>query len=178
MPKNRRVGTTKQMRQSMRKTILCISMIAAILLMVQPIMGQQLIMSSGGNASGPGGSASYSVGQLLTTTASGTNGSAAHGMQQPYEISIITAINPAEEIIIDLLVYPNPVSNGITLKSEYFLNRELLCQIFDSYGMLTAVKQIVDEETNVDMSNYLSGTYFIKIIEKTKTIKTIKIIKN
>ena len=61
---------------------------------------QEAPNASGGNGSGSGGSASYSMGQIVYTTNKGTNGSVAQGIQQPFEISVITAINEAAGINI------------------------------------------------------------------------------
>ncbi|MCP4553263.1 MAG: T9SS C-terminal target domain-containing protein, partial [Bacteroidetes bacterium] len=47
--------------------------------------GQTTANTSGGEASGSGGAVSYSVGQVVCQTYSGTNGSVAEGVQQPYE---------------------------------------------------------------------------------------------
>ena len=54
---------------------------------------QESVSASGGEASGSGGSVSYSVGQLFYRIHTGTTGSVAEGVQQPYEISVITATN-------------------------------------------------------------------------------------
>ncbi|MGD0341661.1 MAG: hypothetical protein ABSA76_08155, partial [Bacteroidales bacterium] len=62
------------------------------------IHAQSTITTSGGNASGSGGSASYTIGQVVYSTITGTNGSSAQGVQQPYEISIITGIAEAKDI--------------------------------------------------------------------------------
>ena len=59
---------------------------------------QEGINVTGANASGSGGSASYTVGQMVYQTNTGTNGSVAEGVQQPYEISIVTAIEKAHGI--------------------------------------------------------------------------------
>ena len=56
------------------------------------LQAQQAIPASGGNASGSGGSASYSVGQVIYSKNTGTNGSVAQGIQQPYEIMVVTGI--------------------------------------------------------------------------------------
>ena len=44
------------------------------------VQGQQTIPATGGNASGSGGSVSYSVGQILYSTFSGTNGTVVQGV--------------------------------------------------------------------------------------------------
>lgn len=49
---------------------------------------QQATTATGGNASGSGGPVAYSVGQVVYTTNTSSNGSVAQGVQQPYEISI------------------------------------------------------------------------------------------
>jgi hypothetical protein len=43
---------------------------------------------AGGEATGSGGSVSYSVGQVVYTTNTGINGSVAQGVQQPYEFQM------------------------------------------------------------------------------------------
>ena len=139
---------------------------------------QDAILTSGGNATGTGGSASYSIGQLLTGTSFGSNGSVAPGVQQPYEITILTGIDSAEGINLELTVFPNPATDVITLKSKQFLNSEMSYQIFSMDGKRIARKDIENYEIMIRMEHYLPGTYLISLNEKEKTIKTIKIIKN
>ncbi|MBK6984778.1 MAG: hypothetical protein IPH32_08475 [Bacteroidetes bacterium] len=62
------------------------------------VSAQETTDASGGNASGSGGSASYSIGQSAYNTYTGTNGSVAQGVQQPYEISIVTEVKEAKDI--------------------------------------------------------------------------------
>ena len=64
----------------------------ALLLLVFGIttaQAQQAITATGGNASGSGGTVAYSVGQIIYATNTGTTGSVAQGVHQPYEISIV-----------------------------------------------------------------------------------------
>jgi len=51
------------------------------------LQAQESVNAAGGNASGSGGTVSYTVGQVVYTTKTGTNGSVAEGVQQAYEIS-------------------------------------------------------------------------------------------
>ncbi len=90
-----------------------IKLIAAALLNLAyaTLSAQQATDAAGGNASGSGGSASYSFGQTFYTTHTSTNGSVAQGVQQPYEISIVTEIKEAKDIRLSFLVYRNPTSN-------------------------------------------------------------------
>ena len=71
---------------------------------------QESVNGSGGEATGTGGTASYSLGQVVYTTNTGTNGSVVQGVQQPYEISTTLGINETS-INLELSVYPNPTNN-------------------------------------------------------------------
>jgi hypothetical protein len=77
------------------------------------LTAQQTVSPAGGNASGSGGKASYTVGQVMYTLKGGSSGSLSEGVQQPYEIYIISGIVDPVNIALELLVYPNPVSGEI-----------------------------------------------------------------
>jgi len=51
---------------------------------------QEAIPASGGNAKGSGGTVSYSFGQVYYISVEGVNGTVAQGVQQPFEISVVT----------------------------------------------------------------------------------------
>lgn len=139
---------------------------------------QEVIPASGGNASGSGGSASYTIGQMVYTTNSGTNGSVAQGVQQPYEISVVNTIEEANDITLECSAYPNPTTEFIKLKVKSYKVENLSYQLFDMLGKLLETKSLEVEETNIVLSNLVPATYFVKVIQGQKEIKTFKIIKN
>jgi hypothetical protein len=142
------------------------------------IQAQNAIPASGGNASGSGGTASYTIGQVGYTTNTGTNGSVAQGVQQPYEISVVTGIAEAKDISLEIEVYPNPATDYIKLKIGNYEVQNLRYQLYDINARLLQDNKIVDNETNIVMSYYMSATYFLKVTDNNKVIKTFKIIKN
>ena len=152
--------------------ILCLSGFGSTL------QAQNAIPASGGNASGSGGTASYTTGQVVYTSHTGTNGSAAQGVQQPYEISVITAIEEAKDISLEIMIYPNPATDFIKLKIKNYEVQNLSYQLYDINGRLLQDNKIIAEETNIVMSNYLSATYYLKVTDNIKLIKTFKIIKH
>ena len=103
-----------------------LQLIAVLLLVIglTRLQAQETIPAIGGNASGSGGSVSYSVGQAVYTTNTGTNGSVPQGVQQPFEISVETG-----------------------------------------------------NETSIVISNFVPATYFVKVTDSNKEVKTFKIIK-
>ncbi len=76
---------------------------------------QTTINTAGGDGSGSGGSVSFSVGQPIYQTRTGTNGSAAEGVQQPYEISVLSSSDEALGINIVVQAYPNPTADFLTI---------------------------------------------------------------
>jgi hypothetical protein len=136
----------------------------------------QVLSSTGGDATGSGGSVAYSVGQIVYTTSTGTTGSLAQGVEQAYEISSVgikeTALN------ISLSVFPNPTSDYLTLKVEDYNNEALSYSLLDEQGKLVLNEQITNQDTQVAMSNLARGAYFINVLQENKKIQTFKIIKN
>jgi hypothetical protein len=104
----------------MKREIGCFLVILCICGYSTPLKGQETIPATGGNVSGSGGSVSYTVGQILYNTISGTNGTLAQGVQQPYEISVVTGIEEALGISLEIVVFPNPATDFINLKIENY----------------------------------------------------------
>lgn len=142
------------------------------------IQAQNTIPTSGGDASGSGGSVSYTGGQIVYTTNTSSNGSVSQGVQQPYEISVVTEVEEAKNISLEIVVYPNPATDFIKLKIENYDVQNLRYQLYDINGSLLQGNKIVGNETSIVMSNYVSATYFLKMTDNNKVVKTFKIIKN
>ncbi|MFZ4463993.1 MAG: T9SS type A sorting domain-containing protein [Bacteroidales bacterium] len=139
---------------------------------------QNAKLSGGGSATGTGGSVTFSIGQIVTSTISETNGSLAQGVQQPFEISIIEGIEEAEGIQLEVSAYPNPVNNDLTLKIESVKLANPIYQLFDINGNLLTQLKIEGDESSINMSQLLHATYILRINEANKEIKTFRIIKN
>ena len=138
------------------------------------------VNTSGGNASGTGGSVSYSVGQVFNTTAFGTNGSVSEGVQQPFEISVLSGVD-ITGIDLYYAVYPNPTSGKLTLKLDASTTpdiRSMRYQLYDVNGKMLQNDRLTEYETSIEMSNFNSATYFLKVTKNNKEVKLFKIIKN
>ena len=154
---------------------------SAILLLGLGLTGlqaQESINVTGSNALGSGGSASYSVGQVVYTTNTGTNGSVAQGVQQAFEISVVTGLEEAKGINLSVTAYPNPTNDFLTLSIGEFDISNLSYQLYDMNGKLLQKEKITGNQTSIVMSNLLPSTYFVKVIQGNKEVKTFKIIKN
>jgi hypothetical protein len=142
------------------------------------LKAQEAMSATGGNASGSGGSSSYSVGQVLYTTNTGTTGSQLQGVQQPVEIFVVTGLPDTQGITLHYSVFPNPVRDFITLKVENYKNENLSYQLFDLMGNLLESEKLVGTETSITMGNLIHASYFLKVTLNNREIKIFKIIKN
>ena len=162
----------------MRHKKLKLSAVLLIGLGLTGLQAQKTIPASGGNASGSGGIVNYTVGQVVYTTNTGTNGSAAQGVQQPYEISVVSGIEQAKDINLICSAYPNPTTDFLTLNVENYDNENLSYQLFDISGKLIENKKLTGYETTITMTNRISAIYFLKVMDNKIEVKTFKIVKN
>lgn len=164
----------------MRQTFLKIIFVLALASGHTGLHAQESISTAGGHATGSGGSAGYTAGQVFFNTHSGPNGSAAQGVQQPYEISVVTEIKKASGITLLISANPNPTTDFLTLsiKAPATLSiQSLSYQLFDMNGKLLETSNINAYRAIVDMSRRVPATYLLRVAEGNKEIKTFRIIK-
>lgn len=138
---------------------------------------QQSETASGGNATGTGGTSSYSVGQITYTSQSETGGLVNLGVQQPYEI-VTLGNDDFAEINLVMAAYPNPTTDLLHLVINDDKWNDLSYQLFDINGRtVTNLKKIMASETSLSMQELQLGTYFLAVNSANKAIKTFKIIK-
>ena len=141
------------------------------------IHAQGLPLTSGGESTGNGGTVSYSIGQVFYETKNGSEGSVAEGVQQAYEISIVTALEGSKSVNVMVNAFPNPTQNDLTLTVENLNLSTLSFQLYDLEGNLLQKEKITSFTTIISMATFLPATYFLKVMQGNKEIKTFKIIK-
>jgi hypothetical protein len=159
----------------MKKTKLIIMF--SLIFSITGIKAQQGYTAAGGVASGSGGTAAYSVGQIVYTSNTGAGGSVAQGVQQPYEISIVLGLED-HQISLNMKVYPNPTSDFLILNVGNFELSTLNFELFEVSGKLLESKKITSSTETISMENLPSSTYFLKVTSNNEEVKTFKIIKN
>ena len=164
----------------MKKLIVIIISILLVSPALTYIQAQQhaSVNAAGGNATGTGGSASYSVGQVFFTTVSSTTTSVSEGVQQPFEISVFTGLKDNEAINLFFAAYPNPTKGNLTLKIENFETNTFSYQLCDVNGKIIRNEKLTEKISIVDLSDMKSGAYFLKVTNSKKEVKTFKIIKH
>ncbi|HKI88685.1 MAG TPA: T9SS type A sorting domain-containing protein [Draconibacterium sp.] len=162
----------------MNKLINIVSILLTLLTFSIESHSQESVNSSGKDISGNGGTVSYSIGQVAFITNSGINGSVAQGVQQVYEIFVLTGLDDKKGININCKAYPNPTTQFLFLKIESLHIENMSFQLFDMNGRLLLNRDIEDFETTIPMSEYVPATYFLHVFENKLNVKTFKIIKH
>jgi len=136
---------------------------------------QEAAVSAGAEATGVGGSSSYSIGQVVYTAQSGAGGTVKQGVQQSYDIATTLG---AELENIALAVYPNPTSDYLNLSISDNDLSSLTYVLYDLQGRTIASQKVTANTTAISMQGLASAAYILKISQNNNPLKTYRIIKN
>lgn len=111
-----------------------------------------------------------------TGTVDPSNNTITYNFTSAVSFSSITASQDGSTLTIENLnlldgiyIYPNPTANKIYISSNEFLTAEL----FNVVGQ----KILTTTNNNIDMTEFVSGTYALRISSNNNNSKTFKIIK-
>ena len=140
------------------------------------LTAQEAFVASANEATGTGGSISYSVGQLITSSQTTANTTIDVGIQQP--LQIVTLSNPeVTHVQLKAKVYPNPSTDFVLLSLTDTDFEDMQYALYSLNGGLVKEASISEAETSVDLRELAVGTYVLRVTQHQKHIKTFKIIK-
>jgi hypothetical protein len=128
---------------------------------------QSSTLASGGEGTGPGGTVSFSIGQLAVETVLGSQGSVSPGVQQTYESWVVSITDNLKQE--DLLVYPNPVQHEISIEqisSFSFTNGT----IFNSQGQIVQSIVLQGPIERVSVENLAQGFYILHLSSEKRNL--------
>ncbi len=137
---------------------------------------QQATLAAGGDASGSGGTVSYSVGQVAYTTVSGSSARLSQGVQQAYEIYSVGIEDWAAGMLMN--VFPNPTTDQVTLEVAGSHPLPIAYRLTDTHGRLIGSETITTSQTLIDMRHCAEATYFLTVTVADRQVQTFKIVKN
>jgi hypothetical protein len=114
---------------------------------------------------------------VVYTTHAGSNGSVAQGVQQTYDIIALLGAE-ISAIKLELVAYPNPTQEILTLKINNYKNQSLTYHLYDLQGKLWDSQPVKGSHTSLEMKNLAVGNYLLSIRDEKVLIKTFRIIKN
>ena len=79
----------------------------------------------------------------------------------------------------DMKLYPNPTTDKVNVQLIIYNDQSysIDIQLYDMYGKLLDVVRMQQETTEIDMSQYASGVYFIKAVDGQHLLGVRKIVK-
>jgi predicted small secreted protein len=139
------------------------------------LSAQHTIGPSGKDISTSGGAISYSVGQLVYTSSTGT-GSLRQGIQQNLEVftigtPLMTSLN------LKMVTYPNPTTDYLILELTDKTLTNLNYSLFDINGKVISNSKITEDVTRIQMQALSLGVYILNVSQLNKELKSFKIIK-
>ncbi|MBU6158921.1 MAG: T9SS type A sorting domain-containing protein [Bacteroidetes bacterium] len=137
---------------------------------------QTAIAAGGTTATGTGGSVSFTIGQIAYTTVTGTGGSISEGVQQTYRVSAPTAIEE-NTISLKAQIFPNPATDVLMLTVENSDFKNLNYQLMDVSGKLLSQDRLNRSATQINVASLPNGSYFVRVLSKSKLLKTFTIVK-
>jgi hypothetical protein len=142
---------------------------------------QNAIVIAGGNIDDGNFKLSYSIGQVAKKSTSDTNGLFNQGIQQPFEIYNLFSLSLDDNDIsnFEIKAYPNPTVDLLTLSINNAIVNNQIVEVYDLNGKVILQKEIIQNETQIDFSQFNAGVYLFNVFDKNHTlIKAFKIIKN
>ncbi|WP_375579650.1 T9SS type A sorting domain-containing protein [Marivirga tractuosa] len=156
----------------MKNSIILI--IALALFLQNNLFSQQAINASGGNLMGEGGSIAFSVGQLTTAPMSSEEGSVTPGVLSSVTLSVLSTTPE----VANILIFPNPTNSKIQINfGESALGQNTQYRLFDANGRAVKSGKLEHDKTEINLLNLPSSLYFLHILDQSRVLKTIKIVK-
>lgn len=150
--------------------------LAVCLLGINTAQSQESVNASGGNATGIGGTVSYSVGQLVYTSNTASTGDVTQGVQHAYEIFSLDV--PETKSNLSITVFPNPTTSILNLHVGDYYGQQWTYRLYDIQGRQLNSGQIANEQTEIDIQNLSVATYLIDILNtENQIVKSYKIVK-
>lgn len=147
-------------------------MVLAFILFALKSEAQTTLVSTGGEANGIGGTASYSIGQVFDFTTFNSSFSIQEGVQQTYKVNTDGLLEMSTDLFS---IYPIPTSDFITieLKSKDF---EFEYYVISTEGSLVDKGIINSQNSTINLVDLKTGEYHI-VCKSDKQFFKSKIIK-
>lgn len=145
------------------------------------LLTERSVLASGGSSLASGNlHIDYTLGELSVQTLSSADLILCQGFQQSGDISTGFPANPETE---SFSVYPNPVSNRLTISFDSGTETKWRCFVDNITGktMPGSYQRFVTNQSSqldIDCTNYPKGIYFLRLLPENKhNVFVYKIIK-
>lgn len=152
--------------------------IIVFFIILEETRAQQDFVASGGDTFySSDGTFSYSLGQISNLEIKGNEGIIiSNGVQHAYEI-YIEEIKIPITVNFNAIAYPNPTNSEITIKILEKNSENLTYHLYDSKGIFITKGKIDNDQATLQLGQYASGVYMLKVTSGNNSYKLFKIIK-
>lgn len=132
-----------------------------------------VLTTSGDYFTNANNSLSWTIGECITETYSSANNKLTQGFQQSsYNI---TSVEENANSTLSVLVYPNPASNFINIKTDSPSLRKMKVELFDITGKLIQSESF-QNNVQLNISQYSNNAYILRVYDDNNSlIKTFKL---
>ena len=142
---------------------------------VPGLFAQQVVATSGSTFTSSTGSISFTIGEGVAKTLTNGDKTLTQGFHQTnISVSIISEL---KDLGFNISVFPNPVSDELTLQLGEENIPGLQYLLCDMDGKLIYLKKLKGSVTKITFAQLPAGLYIIKVLEGNKELKTFKVIK-
>ena len=145
------------------------------------LFAQERTVAAGGEATGSGGSVSYSIGLIDYIHYGNSADTITEGIQQAFEIFRLgcrPSLGSNEKgINIKTQTFPNPASDFIVLSVDGPIVQNMKYTLTDAGGRIILSKNISTTETMIPMTSLPNATYFITTFIDNENVSSFKIVK-
>jgi hypothetical protein len=140
------------------------------------VIAQSSVNTSGGDASSADGSMSFTIGQVDFSNYANSSGEINLGVQQPFEILLVSVHENALNWHVD--VYPNPTVDKVFVRMEDHSFGNIKYELYDATGRLLLSGTVEETIQAIEMERFSPATYLLKLSSNHATLKTFRLIKN
>jgi hypothetical protein len=138
------------------------------------LKGQELVSSSGNFHHDTNFQMSWSLGEIMIETFSGTNSILTQGFHQS-RLSV-SSVFVQENSQINVHLYPNPAKDFVVINTDD--HSGLTYFLYSLDGRAIKTDRIVSHETTLDFQDLSPGVYIIRISQGNFLLGNYKVIKN
>ncbi|MBN2761466.1 MAG: T9SS type A sorting domain-containing protein, partial [Bacteroidales bacterium] len=136
---------------------------------------QEVIATAGNTNTSGSKSIDWTLGEVIIETLADNDAMLTQGFHQP--VLIISAVQELEMPDMEITVFPNPVSDRVTIKTENMIQDKFSYTLTDMNGKILKQEKMHSQEVEIPFVDYAPSVYYLIIHNGEQKINTYKIIK-
>lgn len=137
---------------------------------------QSATVAAGGMATGAGGTASYSIGQVADGAPYSGTGTASQGVQQPVDDVSTTVADPVTDAS-GIAVYPTITADMIEVNTSGSFAAPLRVEVSDAQGRILLQRLLPATRTELSLATLAAGSYHLVVIAGAERLRTFTIVR-